>query len=94
MANESGDMKLLGNFSKLIELVSIEPNYNPANAKIEIPALNAQKAAAQTVVQAIGLDEAPYKAAVNARQEAFEGVRPIISRSGNMLQASARASGS
>lgn len=88
MANESGDMKLLGNFSKLIELVSIEPNYNPANAKIDLPALNAQKAAAQAVVEEIGQQEAPYKAAVNARQDAFERARPIISRSGNMLQAS------
>ncbi len=88
MANESGDAKLLGNFSKLIELVSIDPAYNPANPKLEIPALNAQKVAAQAVIQAIGLEEAPYKAAVNARQEAFENVGPIISRSGNMLQAS------
>lgn len=88
MANESGEMKLLGNFSKLIELVSIDPAYNPANPKIEIPALNAQKAAAHTVVQAIGREEAPYKAAVNDRQEAFESLGPIVSRSGNMLQAS------
>jgi len=28
MPSESGDMKLLGNFSKLFELVSINPDYN------------------------------------------------------------------
>ena len=30
MGNESGDMKLPGNFSKVPELVSINPDYNPA----------------------------------------------------------------
>lgn len=32
MANDAGDMKLLGNFSKLIELISNNPDYNPANS--------------------------------------------------------------
>lgn len=88
MASESGDMKLLGNFSKLVELISIAPNYNPANAAIKVPALNAQKAAALAAVAEIGTKEAPYKAAVNERQEGFEGLGPVVSRSGNMLQAS------
>jgi hypothetical protein len=35
MANEAGDATLLGNFSKLIELVSANPDYNPANLKFE-----------------------------------------------------------
>jgi len=88
MGNESGDMKLLGNFSKLIELVSINPDYNPANATIKVPALNAQKAAAQAVVSNIGAQEAPYKVAVNERQEGFERLSPVVTRSGNMLKAS------
>jgi hypothetical protein len=37
MANESGDMKLLGNFSKLVEFVPINPDYNPANAALKLP---------------------------------------------------------
>jgi len=88
MGNESGDMKLLGNFSKLIELVSINPDYNPANATIKVPALNAQKAAAHLVVSNIGAQEAPYKVAVNERQEGFERLSPVVTRSGNMLKAS------
>lgn len=88
MANESGDMKLLGNFSKLIELVSIDPNYNPANAAIKAPALNAQKAAALAAVESIGTVEAPYKAAINDRQEGFENLSPTVSRAGNMFKAS------
>src|SRR6267143_698388 len=88
MANESGDVKLLGNFSKLIELISIDPNYNPANPKIKVPALNAQKAAAQAAVGDVGAKEAPYKAAINERQEAYEDLPGVVSRSGNMLKAS------
>ncbi len=88
MANESGDAKLIGNFSKLIELISGNPDYNPANAKLKLPALTTQKTAAQAAAVAIGAAEAPYKAAVNARQDAFDVVGPTITRSGNMLDAS------
>jgi hypothetical protein len=88
MANESGDMKLLGNFSKLVELVSIDSNYNPANALIKVPALNAKKAAALAAVENIGPVEAAYKAAINDRQEGFEGLSPAVSRAGNMFKAS------
>lgn len=88
MANESGDMKLLGNFSKLVELVSNDPNYNPANAAIKVPALNAQKAAALAALENIGTVAAPYKAAINDRQEGFEGLSPTVSRASNMFKAS------
>jgi len=88
MASESGDMKLLGNFGKLVEFISINPDYNPANAALKLPALNAQKTAALAAVADIGTKEAPYKAAVNDRQEGFEGLRPVVSRAGNMFKAS------
>jgi len=39
MPSESGDMKLLGNFRKLTDFVSADPNYNPANQKIAIAGL-------------------------------------------------------
>jgi hypothetical protein len=39
MATESGDKKLLGNFRKLIDEVSADPNYNPANTKLKKTAL-------------------------------------------------------
>ncbi len=41
MPSESGDMKLLCNFSKLVEFVSVNPDYNPANLPLKIPALGA-----------------------------------------------------
>jgi hypothetical protein len=34
MANESGDLKLLGNFRKLIDFVPADTYYNPADADI------------------------------------------------------------
>lgn len=88
MPNESGDMKLLGNFSKLIELVSIDPNYNPANLKLEVVTLNAQKAAALATVGGVGTQEATFKAVTNERQVAYEALPGVMTRSGNMLKAS------
>jgi hypothetical protein len=88
MPSESGDMKLLGNFSKRVEFVSVNPDYNHTNASIRVPALNTQKAAALAAIADIGAREAPYKAAVNGRQEGFEALRPIVSRAGNMFKAS------
>jgi hypothetical protein len=38
MLTESGDQKVLGNLRKLIDFVSTESNYNPANLKVAKPA--------------------------------------------------------
>lgn len=88
MANESGDMKLLGNFSKLIDFVSLDPNYNPANPFLKVPALTAQKDAGNTAITALNTETASYKVAVNERQAEFEDLRPLVPRAGNMLVAS------
>jgi hypothetical protein len=88
MPSESGDMKLLGNFSKLIELISIDPNYNPANAKIKVPALTTQKTTALAAVSGVGTNEAAFKSVTNERQEPYEDLPGLMSRSGNMLKAS------
>lgn len=88
MPSESGDMKLLGNFNKLIELVSIDANYNPANAKLKVAALTAQNTAAVAATTDVRAKDAPYKVAVNDRQSEFEELRPVVPRIGNMLQAS------
>jgi hypothetical protein len=44
MANETGDMKLLGNFRKLIDRVKNEPDYKPSNAALTAAAMEAQYA--------------------------------------------------
>lgn len=57
MASESGDMKLIGNFGQLIELVSLDPNYNPANPALPAPALNTRKTAGMAAVTSLGQAE-------------------------------------
>jgi hypothetical protein len=81
-------MKLLGNFSQLIELVSLERDYKPANPFLPVPALNTRKTAGTDAVTSLGQYEAAYKAAVNDRQYLFETVPGVMTRSGNMLTAS------
>lgn len=88
MASESGDMKLLGNFSKLLELIQIDPDYKPVNAGLKVPTLNTQHSAALASIGEIGAFQAPYKAAVNDRQEVYNGLPALVSRAGNMLKAS------
>lgn len=88
MPSESGDMKLLGNFSQLIELISLNPDYNPANATIKVPALNTQQTGGLAALTDLGAKEAAFKAVVNDRQYLFEGVPGLMTRSGNMLKAS------
>lgn len=88
MPSESGDTKLLGNFGKLIEAVSLDSNYNPANPALPVPALNTRKTGGLAAVGDVGAKEAANKAVVNDRQYLFEGVPGVITRSGNMLKAS------
>lgn len=88
MSSESGDMKLLGNFRKLIDLVSGEPSYKPSNTSLKSSALEAQDTAARDSVAAIGASSAPYKVAVNDRQYAFENLGEVVIRARNMLKAS------
>ena len=46
MPDESGDLKLLGNFRKLIDLVPADDNYKPSNAALKG---RASHGAAQTI---------------------------------------------
>ena len=50
MSTESGDNKLIGNFRKLIDEVSADPDYDPSNDKLKIPALESQYTAGAAVV--------------------------------------------
>lgn len=88
MSTESGDKKVLGNFRTLIDEVSAEPNYNPANTKIKLPALNAQHTAADDAVDAVGSALAPNKLAITDRETVFGDLRALAVRSRNFLKAS------
>ena len=88
MTNESGDKTVLGNFRKLIDEVSAESAYNPANAKLKLPALNAQHTAADGSVDGLAAALAPNKLAITEREAIFGGLRERVVRSRNYLKAS------
>jgi hypothetical protein len=87
MANEAGDMKLLGNYRKLIDFLTAEPTYIPPNPKLTIAALNTQYTAALAAVQDAGDKLGPYKVAIGARQLAYEALSALVMRSRNVLKA-------
>lgn len=88
MAHESGDMKLLGNFRKLIDFVSAESNYQPSNSSLTIPSLETLYTNSVSAVNDLPAKLAPNKVAVNERQIAFDALAPLVRRSRNLLKAS------
>jgi len=88
MPTESGDKKLLGNFRKLIDEVSADPNYNPANSKLKKSALEAQYDAGDASASAVSAARAPNRLAITDRETAFGGLRTLAVRSRNFLKAS------
>lgn len=88
MPSESGDQKLLGNLRKLIDFVSADPNYNPANTKIGVPALETLYTSGQAATANKNAKEAPYKVAVNTRQEKFGEAAPRMGSAHRMAKAS------
>jgi hypothetical protein len=93
MPTETGDKKLVGNFRKLIDELSADPAYNPANDKLKIPALEAQYTAADAIVSGVASARAPHKLAITDRESAFAGLRPLAVRSRNFLKASGAPQG-
>jgi hypothetical protein len=89
MPSEAGDMKILGNFRKLIEIVSAEPNYKPSNEDIKIPALNALDEEATAASEDVSAKNAPNKTAVRERAEAYE----LLPVRGRQVKNVAKASG-
>jgi hypothetical protein len=93
MANESGDLKLLGNFRKLIDFVSADTHYNPGNADITKTALAIHYTASQASVNDVAAKQAPSKIAINDRQAAYDPLSGLIRRSFAMLKASGASKG-
>jgi hypothetical protein len=88
MANEAGDLKLLGNYGKLIDLVSADANYYPANSEITKAALAAHYTLALAAVDDVAAKDAPNKMAVNDRQAVYDPLSGLVRRSFSMLKAS------
>jgi hypothetical protein len=93
MTTESGDNKLIGNFRKLIDEVSADPNYNPANIKLKVTALETQYTAADASAASVAAARAPQKLAITDRVSAFADLRPLAVRSRNFLKASGASKG-
>lgn len=93
MTTESGDNKLIGNFRKLIDGVAADPDYNPANTKLKLTALEAQYTAADAAVNAVAAARAPNKLAITDRESAFDSLRALAIRSRNFLKASGAPKG-
>lgn len=88
MPSEAGDMKLLGNYRKLIDLVSADPNYNPSNANITKTALETNYTTSVAVAEDVPVKKAPNTFAITEREGAFDQVPGLTRRSISMLKAS------
>jgi hypothetical protein len=89
MPGESGDLKLLGNFRKLIDLVSADPNYKPSNATLMPPALNTQHTTALAAANDVPAKLTLNMTAISDREEAFADASPLMTR----VHGAAKASG-
>ena len=89
MPNESGDLKLLANFRKLIDLVSADTNYRPANVRLKLTTLEPQHAAGVTAAHDVPAKLATNMTAISDREAAFGDVNSLMSR----VHALAKASG-
>ncbi len=92
MPSEAGDMKLMGNFRKLIDQVSADSTYNPSNASLSTTALEAQYAAGLAAVEGVSAKMAPNKIAISERQIAFDALGKLVTRSRNLLKATGASS--
>jgi hypothetical protein len=88
MPNETGDMKILGNFRRLIDLVKTKDLYNPSNTTLSVANLEAQLALSISAVEEIGVKIAPNKFAIDARQTAYAEALSLVRGSRNLLKAS------
>ena len=86
---ETGHAKNIANFGTLISFVQgYGAAYAPSNPAIELTALQAKLAAAETALDGVTTALAPWKTKVNERETAFEGLRKLVTRVVNSYAAS------
>lgn len=88
MPGESGDLKLLGNFRKLIDLVSADADYKPSNAALNPDALNGQHAAGLAAAQDVPAKLALNMTAISDRESLFGDSSPLMTRVHGAVKAS------
>lgn len=85
MANEAGDMKLLDNYAKLIDLVAAEPNYPPPNPKITVTAMRAHHTESLAAALDVPIKHGANKVAITERQLAYDDLPEKVTRPGKVL---------
>lgn len=93
MPNESGDLKLLANFRKLIDLVSADTDHKPSNAALKPTALEAQHTAGMAAAHDVPAQFATNMTAISDREAAFADVNSFMSRVHGVAKASGALAG-
>ena len=88
MSNESGDLKLLANFRKLIDLISADTDYKPSNATLKSPGLETQHATAVAAAHDVPAKFAINMTAISDREAAFADLNSLMSRVHGLAKAS------
>jgi hypothetical protein len=87
--SETGHIKNLAYFEDLISYCqAYGTTYNPSNAALAIPQLQAVYTAAQTMMNNFKVQKTGFDNAINARRIAFEDIKPLATRIINALIAS------
>jgi hypothetical protein len=88
MPNEAGDMKLLGNFRRLIDLQKTDPTFDSSNPLLKISKLEQQLTEGIAAVEAITDNMAPNKVAITTRQAEYVQAVATVRGSRNLLKSS------
>jgi hypothetical protein len=88
MSNETGDMKILGHFRRMIDIIKADTLHNPSNASLEATKLEVSLAESISAVDDIGVKLAPSKFAIDARQDAYAEAKSLVRGSRNILKSS------
>lgn len=86
--SETGNAKNVANFENLIAFcIAYGSAYNPSKANLKLTTLQAQLASCQTNIASVVSTAVAYNNAVNARLQAFEGLKKLGTRLINALDA-------
>ncbi len=84
---ETIDGQLLGEFRKMVDFCAAAADFDPPNPILVVAAMNAKHVDGVAAVSAISAQIAPFKVAVNERQQLYEGIGVYGVRVRNMAKA-------
>lgn len=86
--SEVGHAKNIANFEDLISFsTGYGANYNPSKTALQLPQLSSLFTTAQTNLDNVTTTNTAYNTAVNARVQAFEGIKKLATKLVNALEA-------